>query len=98
MVGITFTEKEIRDLYHALDLSGKLESGQAILESRYIQRDFHTGIYGDEVKTEMLNIRLASNGFKICVAHRTLKKDGSPATEPDPKYIRIDELELRKKI
>ena len=85
----------MRDLYRVLNLRDKLESGQAILEPRGKSvLNYHTGIYGDEINSQMVNITLTANGYRICVAHRMLI-EGAPPTEPDPKYIQIDELRLR---
>lgn len=85
----------MRDIYHALNLRSKLTDGQAFLEQKSIASDSHKGKYGDEVRTQIVNIKLASNGYRICLAHRYLKEeDGSPLTEPDPKYIHVDELKL----
>jgi hypothetical protein len=85
----------MRDLYWALNLKDKLESGQAILEPRgKIALDYHTGIYGDPIKSQLVNIKLSVNGYRICVAHRMLIEGSSP-TEPDPKYFQIDELKIR---
>lgn len=85
----------MRDLYRVLSLRDKLATGQAILEPLGKSTpDYHTGDYGDRVKSQMVNITLSVNGYRICVAHRMLI-DGKPPTEPDPKYIRIDELILR---
>ena len=82
----------MRDLYDTLNLRSKLESGQAILELRDAGPE-HIGQYGDLLRSQTFNIRLSVNDHKICVAHRMLRNDGS-VTEPDPKYIHIDELKL----
>ena len=83
----------MQDMYRVLNLRSKLESGQAVLERRKLG-DLHIAEYGDEVRSETLNIKLAINNYRICVAHRYLKPDGSPHTEPDPKHIHVDELKL----
>ena len=85
----------MRDLYRVVNLRDKLASGQAILEPRGKSAlNYHTGDYGDSVKGQMVNITLSVNGYRICIAHRMLSA-GKPPTEPDPKYIQIDELRLR---
>ena len=85
----------MRDLYRALNLRDKLATGQAILEPRgQSALNYHTGDYGDRVKGQMVNITLSVNGYRICIAHRMLLA-GKPPTEPDPKYIQIDDLRLR---
>lgn len=92
---IAFTAQEMRDLYRVLNLREKLESGQAVLETRWTAPNYHTGVYGDVVKSQTVDIKLTVNGYRICVAHRMLKQDGSLPTEPDPKYIHVDELKFR---
>ena len=91
---IALTAQEMRDLYGVLNLRDKLKSGQVILEPRPTRINYHTGTYGDEVTSQMVDIKLSANGYRIGVAHRMLI-DGSPPTEPDPKYIEIDELKIR---
>ena len=82
----------MQEMYRVLNLRSKLESGQAVLEARWTAPNYHTGIYGDVVKSQTVNIRLSVNGYRICVSHRMLKQDGSLPTEPDPKYIPVAEL------
>ena len=88
----------MRDLYRVLNLRDKLESGQAVLEVRPTRGKFHIGEFGDVLRTQMVNITIVLNGYTICVAHRMVNIDGEPLTEPDPKFIRIDESEFRKEV
>lgn len=82
----------MQDLYRTLNLRSKLDSGQAMLELRSTG-PVHVGEHGDLLRSQIFNIKLSANDYRICVAHRMLKNDGS-ATEPDPKYFHIDELKL----
>ena len=91
---VAFTAQEMQDLYRVLNLMDKLKSGQAILEPRPTKINYHTGTYGDQITSQIVDIKLSTNGYRICVAHRMLI-DGSPPTEPDPKYIHIDQLKIR---
>ena len=96
-VDIAYSPEQMRYIYRVLNLSEKLENGQADLIVRPTKHKLHIGDYGDLVRTQILDIKIASNGYTICVAHRMVDVNGEPLTEPDPKFIHIDDLELRKK-
>ena len=40
----------------------------------------------------MIKIKLAVNDWELCLAHHYVNADGSDYTEPDPKWIRVDDV------
>ena len=50
------------------------------------------GDFPPGTSSRMVNIRLAINGWLLCKAHHYVNADGSDYTEPDPKWIRVDDV------
>jgi hypothetical protein len=44
----------------------------------------------------MIDIRLTINDWLLCKAHHYVNADGSDYTEPDPKWIRVDDVEFKQ--
>lgn len=47
-------------------------------------------------RSQMIEIRLSINNWFLCYAHRYVRADGTPYTEPDPKLLRIDDLVFKQ--
>ena len=45
----------------------------------------------------MVNIRLTINDWLLCKAHQYVNADGSDYTEPDPKWIRVDDVVFKQR-
>ena len=44
------------------------------------------------VRSRMIHIKLTVNDWVLCLAHHYVNPDGSDYTEPDPKWIRVDDV------
>jgi len=89
---IISTDQERWDLYRVLNLSDKLNNGQAYVEVRRTSGRPPQGNFPVGTRSQMVDIRLTINDYRICVAHRYVLRTGEQVTGPDPKYIRIDDL------
>ena len=47
-------------------------------------------------RSRMVRIRLTINDWIICYAHQYVSAAGAPITQPDPKWIRVDDLILKQ--
>lgn len=44
----------------------------------------------------MVQIKLTVNDWILCLAHHYVNPDGSDYTEPDPKWIRVDDVVFKQ--
>ena len=47
-------------------------------------------------RSQIVSIRLAVNDWLLCLAHRYTGPDGEELTEPDPKYIQLDDVVFKQ--
>ena len=92
-------DRERRELYRILRLRDKLADGQAFIEVRRTGNFQPEGDFPAGTRSQIVNIRLQVNHYRICVAHRYVIIGGSgwnEWTEPDPKSIFIDDLAVKE--
>ena len=79
-----------------LDITRKLETGQVrLVPGRYMQGP-PKGDFPEGVLNRVVRLYLSVNGYFLCTAVHYVFTDGTFYTEPDPKYIRIDDLEWKQ--
>ena len=90
---ISVTADERRTIYRALDISGKIQSGQAYVKVARVMAGIKEGTHVPEgTASRMVRIYLRINDYFLCYAHHYVNPDGTDYTEPDPKYLRIDDV------
>ena len=83
-------------MYRTLDIRRKLDSGQAYIEVRRIMAGALRGNFPPGTRSQMVNIRLTINNWLLCKAHHYVNADGSDYTEPDPKWIGVDDVVFKQ--
>ena len=73
-----------------------MDRGQAYIEVRRTMSSPPQGNFPSGTRSRMLNIRLTVNDWLLCKAHQYVNADGSDYTEPDPKWIRVDDVEFKQ--
>ena len=92
-VQLATTDYERRELYRALDIRAKLANGQLYRQTyRESSGPPPYGNFPPGVRSRMIYIKLAVNDWVLCLAHHYVNADGSDYTEPDPKWIRVDDV------
>ena len=92
-VRIKFTPEERWELYSVLDLRNKLATGQAYITPGRTSAHQPAGNFPPGTRGQMVEIRLTINDHLICLAHRHIR-GLQEITGPDPKFFRIDDLEI----
>ena len=91
-------DEERWELYRVLDVRGKLENGQAYLRHKRLMTGPPKGDWPPGTRGRMVDILLTVNDWKLCVANQFVDADGVELTEPDPKYIQIDDVAFKQPI
>jgi len=91
-VVIQTTKAERLEIYNALDIKGKLASGQAYMRTAWTGTRQPRGNFPRGTRSRTVEIFLSVNDYFICMAHRYVGRHGIAITEPDPKYIHIDDV------
>ena len=95
-MSVAASDTELRQLYRILDIRQKLDSGQAYVEVRRTMVRPPRGNFPPGTRSRMINIRLTVNDWLLCKAHHYINADGTDYTEPDPKWIRVDDVEFKE--
>ena len=50
------------------------------------------GNFPPGTRSRIVRIKLNINGYAICLAHHYVSASGADVTEPDPKWITVDDV------
>lgn len=92
------TDEERREIYRALDIKRKIENGQVYMRTRRLHKGPPSGDFPEGTRSRLVEIYLTENDWYLCLAQHYIRPDGTDHTEPDPKYLRIDNLILKQNI
>ena len=81
------------EFYAILGLRNKLARGQAYIRPRRTSKNPPRGDFPEGTRSQTVDILLTINDYWICRAHRYVI-GSQEVTGPDPKQIRIDDLEF----
>ena len=91
------TDYERRELYHALDIRRKIAASELYVQVYHESPNPPPrGNSPPGVRSRMVHIKLAVNYWALCFAYHYVNVDGSDYTEPDPKWIRVDDVVFKQ--
>ena len=87
------TDDERRAIYRSLDVRAKIQSGQIYVKEGRVMTGIKAGTNLPEgTVSRIVRLYLTVNDYYLCNAHQYVNPDGTDYTEPDPKYLRIDDV------
>ena len=95
-MAILTSDSERRALYHILQVRAKLADGRAYIVVVREMTSPPRGNFPTGSRSQIVSIRLSVNDWLLCLAHRYVGPDGEELTEPDPKYIQLDDVVFKQ--